>query len=371
MTKLAFIHPFIYRNPRGMDRWVLSLAQALQNKKTKVEILTWDNKNPISWSRLDANLDIKKCKAHRYFEYLFSAVFIFLTLMKNKYDMVFINFSNYGESIALNLCQFFGNKQPFSIVLHYPYFEVAHCYDSFIKSGLAKEAKYIIAVSHHVAKEAEPVFERPCEVISHGVEAHLYKPDNVIRNAIRTSLGISQHAFVILTVAALEERKGIQKCLHAMPLVLEKIPNLVYWIIGDGLYRKTLENLARELGISSNMRFFGAFADVASYYKSADLFMLLSQGEASSLVLMEAMASELPVIGSNHPPFDELINPSWGCRVNGEDAKVVSDTIFDLYNKPRLRQDMGKAGRQFILKNHTWDKAAEAYLNLIKTGCRV
>jgi glycosyltransferase involved in cell wall biosynthesis len=254
---------------------------------------------------------------------------------------------------------------PWSIVLHYPYSQVPHRYESFARSGLARGARSIIAVSKFVASEAKSILGRTCEVIPHGVDTSIFRPNRALRSAVRAELGVPDNTPLLLTVAALEERKGVQWMLRALRAVAQRFPTVVYVVVGDGPYLPVLERLAQELGIVGHVHFLSSRSDVERFYQAADLFILLSRGEASPLVVLEAPACQLPIVTSLHPPFNELISPQWGRQVNETDAGLVADTIAKLLADTRMLQHMGQAGYKHILEHHSWSAVAERYLDLI------
>jgi glycosyltransferase involved in cell wall biosynthesis len=206
---------------------------------------------------------------------------------------------------------------------------------------------------------------RSCTVISHGVDTRRFYPDPVLREQVRHELGIGQSAPVLISVAALEERKGIQWVIQAMPELLDERPDLHYIIIGDGKYRSTLSSKVKDLTLESRIHFLGTKLDVHPYLCAADIMMVLSHGEASSISLFEALACELPAITSINPPFDELIDTAWGIMVNEKDIQQVVSAVLRLIRDPEKRIKLGNAGRAWIIEQHTWPEIAKQYQDLI------
>ena len=107
--------------------------------------------------------------------------------------------------------------------------------------------------------------------------------------------------------------------------------------------------------------------DVHPYLCAADIMMVLSQGEASSISLLEALACELPAITSAYPPFDELISDAWGIRVNGKNVKQIVEAVLRLIKDPKGRIEMGNCGRAWIIEHHNWLQVAKQYMELVET----
>jgi glycosyltransferase involved in cell wall biosynthesis len=362
--RILFIHPFLYRYARGIERYLLSLAPALAQKGVEVEILTWRWPDPLPITSTNGDVLIRTLPTSRYFAHWAIVPFYVAHLLTHRYDMVLLHFAGYGEAEAIALAKRL-RSFPYGIVFHYPYSEVPHRYREFRRYGLAERATRLIAVSDFVAEEVHAHFGRECAVISHGVDTERFFPDQDAREETRRTLGIPPDCHVLLTMAALEERKGIQWVLRALPEVLRAFPDVVYLVIGEGQYGVELRSLATTLGLDDRVCFLGAQMDVPHYYQVADLSIILSRGEASSLFALESLACQVPVIAAWRRPFDELICPEWGLMVNERDEREVVQAICHLLANRALCRRMGKAGRAHILVHHTWDKVAERYLEVL------
>lgn len=365
MKKIAFIHPFLFRTARGIERYVVNLCSALSRKGIDTSILTWRWPFPLSWDELDPLVHVHTFYTSRYFSSRFMVLFYLNHLMTHHYDHLFIHFADYGEAAVFRwLCRL-RRMVPYSVVLHFPYSQVPHRYHTLANSGLFNKADSIIAVSQFVASEAASFLQRECHVITHGVDTKRFCPDLDIRNQIRNEMRIPQDSPVLITVASLEERKGIQWVLRSLPFILERFPDTLYLILGEGSYRSDLESLVINLRLIDNVRFLGEQTAVVPYLQISDLMLILARGEASSIASLEAMACGLPVISSKCPPFDELIDERWGIRVDEGNYLEVSIAVFSLLTNKKLRTSMGIFGRNQILENHTWEKISDLYLQIL------
>lgn len=98
-----------------------------------------------------------------------------------------------------------------------------------------------------------------------------------------------------------ERYKGHDRVLEVIPSLLERFPNLVYVIAGDGDDRLRLEKLAKDLGVHAAVRFTGRIDnnDLPDLYRMADVFVMPSTGEGFGIVFLEAMACGVPAVGSD------------------------------------------------------------------------
>jgi glycosyltransferase involved in cell wall biosynthesis len=362
-VKIAFIHPFLFRYARGIERYTFNLANALAKHGLEVHLLTWTWRPELQIETLDAGIKVERLPTSRYYAAQAIVPFYAWHLKKHQYDFVWIDFAGYGEAEALALVR----RQRFGIVFHYPLAQVPHRYREFQRYGLARRASKIVSVSQYVADGVHEFFGRESEIIHHGVNAERFKPDVDKRRAVRKELNVG-NAPLLVTAAALEERKGIQWVLQALPKILERFPETIYLMLGDGGYRYALERLARDLGVQSNVRFLGDQEDVTPFYQAADVSLILSRGEASSLTALESLACEVPVIAAHRRPFDELISDEYGMLVDEEDAGAVARAVERILANPEQRESRGQGGRTLVRRKFTWERAAESYIKMMKSS---
>jgi phosphatidylinositol alpha-1,6-mannosyltransferase len=361
--RVAFIHPFLFRYARGIERYTFNLANALVRRGSEIHLLTWNWPNPLRMDELDERVRVRRLPTSRYFAPQAIVPFYLSHLLRRAYDFVWINFAGYGEAEALMLA----HKQHFGIVFHYPLAQVPHRYREFKRYGLIDRAAQIVSVSQYVADGVREFCGRSSTVIHHGVDAERFKPDKETRRAKREELRVGD-APLLVTAAALEERKGIQWVLRALPEILERFPDAVYLVLGGGDYRNALEQLAVELGVQSHVRFLGEQEDVTPFYQAADISLILSRGEASSLAALESLACEVPVIAARRPPFDELIGDEYGMLVDEEDTDAVARAVEEILADPEKRKVMGQHGRSVVREKFSWERAAEEYIKVMESA---
>jgi glycosyltransferase involved in cell wall biosynthesis len=360
--RVAIIHPFLYRYARGIERFTFNLANALARRGIEVHLLTWRWQQPIRIDALDPRVQVHWMPTSRYYAAKAIVPFYAWHLLTHRYDFVWIYFAGYGEAEALTLAR----RQRFGIVFHYPLIQVPHRYREFQRYGLARRAARIVSVSRYVADGVREFCGRDSMVIYNGVDVSRFNPDPDVRTQHRAELGFEEADYVLLSVAALEERKGIQRVIDALPQVLATHPKTKYIVVGEGPYRSTLEAKIANLGLDAVVKLAGERADIFPYYNGADVFLLLSSGEALPIAPLEAMAMQLPVIAAQQPPFDELLAPEYGVMVNEQDARRVASAINGLLGDDARRHAMGEQGRARILADFTWERVAEQYQKVIE-----
>ena len=163
----------------------------------------------------------------------------------------------------------------------------------------------------------------------------------------------------LLTVARLVEKKGIYYGIMAFSKLHKKNKELEYHIAGDGVLYEKLEELIEELGLEECVFLHGAKDkdEIVQFYREADVFVLPSitasdgNTEGQGLVLQEAQLMGLPVVATFHNGIPEgIVENETGFLVVERDINVLSEKISILIGDEKLRTEMGKRGRDFVLE---------------------
>jgi glycosyltransferase involved in cell wall biosynthesis len=168
--------------------------------------------------------------------------------------------------------------------------------------------------------------------------------------------------FRMLSIGRLLHWKGFEFGLRAFAQLLQKFPDSEYWLVGDGPARKRLEELTLELGISENVKFWGALPRLRVLEKlgHSDLLVFPSLHDSGGWVSLEAMAAGRPVICL------ELGGPA--LQVTGETGIKVpavspSQVVSDLADAMALlatnvdyRLRLGRAARAHVKAQFSWDR---------------
>ena len=176
------------------------------------------------------------------------------------------------------------------------------------------------------------------EVIPFGVDTNFFKPINIKK---------AEDMFQILTVGYLIERKGFKYLIKSIKEVLKEHSNVRLKIVGSGPLEKQIKQLIKELKLEKNIEVIHNVSDdkLLELYNSSDLFVLPSvvdsQGNTEGLgvVLLEAMACKLPVIGSNIGGIPDIVHDyETGLLVQEKDILGISRAIIELIEDEVLRR---------------------------------
>jgi glycosyltransferase involved in cell wall biosynthesis len=359
--RLAFIHPFLYRYPRGIERFLYHLANALARLGVEVDILTWRWPKPVVIDRLAEGVRVRVLPTAPYYSARCIIPWYVYYLVKEDYDFVWIFFAGYGEAESLSLASVFRDFR-YGVSLHYPYSQVPHRYREFRRFRCLRRARRVVAVSQFVADGVRRAFGLSSRIIRTGVDVLQFRRLPEDKDRARRALGLPADDAVVLTVAALEERKGIQHVLASLQGVRRRHPRLRYLVVGEGPYRPQLERQVAQLGLADVVRLVGATTDVLTYYQAADVFVLLSRGEAAPIAPLEAMAVGLPLVLARQRPFDEIVGDDCGVMVPENDPAEVARMIGTYLSDPCQGRAAGEAGRRRVSHNNAWGKIAQQYL---------
>ena len=161
--------------------------------------------------------------------------------------------------------------------------------------------------------------------------------------------------FELLCVGRLAAAKGHHILLDAVHQLLGEGRSIRLRLAGDGPERQGLERRIAELGLGQNVEVLGALNQdrVRQLYRETDLFVLTSFAEGVPVVLMEAMAMEIPCVSTWITGVPELIRHAVdGWLVPPGDAGEAARGIAHLMDNPDLRQQLGASGRTRVIEKY-------------------
>ena len=216
--------------------------------------------------------------------------------------------------------------------------------------------KAIVCNSLLVKRELQHYYnvpEKMIRVIYSGVDTERFHPRlrEQSRANIRQKLAITDDEVMYLFVGSGYERKGVATLLRA----LARLPQGHAVIVGKDKRQRRYEQLAAELGISERCHFLGAQGDVAAYYGAADVLVLPTLYDPFPNVVLESMASGLPVITTTTcGGADLIVRELNGDIVDALDDLGLSNAMQQMFNTDR-RLAQGRAARvtvePFTLQN--------------------
>ncbi len=252
------------------------------------------------------------------------------------------------------------NNLPFVFTPHF-HPSGSSMFRSFLKSlyhpvgkMLFTESDVVIALSKHERSQLERIFRlkpHKIRVIPSGSD--------------RYSGGFRKLSYDILYVGRLEQYKGIHFLIDCLPEVLERLPNARLKIIGSGPYETSLRSTVAERGLSPFVNFFGnvSSAQLDELLRSAGLLALISQYEAYSLIIGEALQRGLQVLATRVGAIPEIYESEPGCTLIDfpPTTKQLATKIVEI-----LSGQPASLKKDNLVTKRTWDSFVDEVLRLYR-----
>ncbi|NET48113.1 MAG: MSMEG_0565 family glycosyltransferase [Merismopedia sp. SIO2A8] len=240
-----------------------------------------------------------------------------------------------------------------------------------------READVCICVSQHWQHHLKHHYDIEAPRVINGIDTERFTPSSNAHYpqemALRNHLGIQSRpdGLVYLTVGGIEPRKNSMRLLQAFAQVLNTNPQAQLVIAGGAtlfdydIYREEFFAEVERLGIAigSSLILPGVMSDddLACLYRVADAFVFPSIKEGWGMVVLEAIASGLPVMIPNEAPFTEFLGQEQALWIDPYDVDAIAQSMHSLSN-PSLRQSLVSAS-QPVLSHYTWDTSAHLHIN--------
>lgn len=211
--------------------------------------------------------------------------------------------------------------------------------------------------------------------VINGVNSDRFTPiptgsNALLKDQLKKHFGLSGNP-IFLTVGGIEPRKNTLQILRAFAKVRSSLPQAQLVIAGGATlfdyrsYREEFFALARELGLEQSPAVLlpGVIAedDLPNLYRCADAFVFPSLKEGWGLVVLEAIASGLPVIVSQSPPFTEFLTPQQALFVDPQDATAIAHALEAII-QPEVAKLLIENSRT-VVETYTWSAAADLHLH--------
>lgn len=232
----------------------------------------------------------------------------------------------------------------------------------------AQKATLMVAVSKYsMGKILEHyhVDKTKIRVVPNGVDQEKFKPVTE-KTAARAQFGLGSEPCVLF-VGNLIPRKGLSFLVEAAKKIIREQAQTKFLVVGEGPLRTQVQTSLQEANLIGNFRFLGKISEgqLPMLYGCADVFALPSIQEGQGIVLLEAQASEVPVVAFDVGGVGEAVrNRETGFLARLGNTDEFADDILRLLSDGALRDKMGENGRKFVTENFTWDICAERMLRV-------
>ena len=222
-------------------------------------------------------------------------------------------------------------------------------------------------------------------ILNTTIPNHFEKLLTLPRTQGESEASLGNQERILLSVGSLARSiayKGFDTVIHALPMILERFPNVRYVIVGEGDDQPRLEKLSAEHQLSSHVTFAGSVSDeeLAQYYRSSDVFVLPSragarngswEGEGFGRVYIEAALAGKPEVGSRGGGAAEaVLHGETGILVDPTSVEETAGAIIELLADRTAAKQMGLKGQKWATENFTEDALRKSLGGLLHS-CRL
>ncbi len=288
--------------------------------------------------------------------YFAKAVVLRAELRRRGLRHLHVHFANAGADVAMLAERLAGGELEWSLTLHGPaeFFDVS---ENRLQSKLACAA-WVACVSDWVRSQAMallPAASWPrLTVVRLGVDTTEWRPSERPARPDDSPLRI-------LNVGRLDPVKGQSVLIEAIAELRERGVEVACTIVGGGAEQEALERQVEALGLGEHVELAGPVGQdrICDFYERADVFCLPSFRESLPVVLMEALAMEVPVVATRIMGIPELVGDGEsGLLVAPGRADELADALAQLAGDPARRRALGAAGRRVVERDYSLSRLA-------------
>jgi len=221
-------------------------------------------------------------------------------------------------------------------------------YLQFSTKCIYKYANRILFVSRRTYQETKancPSLVNKMSLINNGIDLELFSGYN--KKQIRERLNVPINTPIICFVGRLDRQKGVDILLESARLLSTYQLDFFIWVVGGGAEHNSLKQKVRASNLENKIFFWGVRNDIPAILRASDVFVLPSRYEGMPMVILEAMASHLPIIATDVGDNSYIIeNEATGFIVKINDYDNLSKKLRILLSTPLLRESMGKNAQQ-------------------------
>tara|TARA_Y100000310_G_scaffold343301_1_gene450262 strand:- start:13086 stop:14174 length:1089 start_codon:yes stop_codon:yes gene_type:complete len=291
------------------------------------------------------------CKYDKFFYPFLSSIKSFSI----KFDLSYAIMASYAGAAAVFIKTFRG--KPYVLNLQSgtmeteDYVKIIKFFQPFYKR-IYTGAEKIHAISISLKERAERlgVITEKIYVIPNGIDLEKFR-----------SINNQKHSKMIITVANLKKVKGLDHLIKAASLVTAKYPDTEFIIVGEGEERKSLENLIKKIKLEEHVKLVGAIDHnkIPKLLNLGNIFVCPSLAEGFGLVILEAMACGMVVIGSKTGGITDIIQDKYnGLLIDPGDSLAIAQSISYLLENKNQFEKIKNNSLKFVI-NYDWNKICQ------------
>lgn len=227
----------------------------------------------------------------------------------------------------------------------------------FLNRVFLRQCNYVISVSENCRQDLINLFPHTKEC-SRTITIGTYLTDHIQTTAIS---GVEEEPLLI-NIGSFVPEKNHSFLIKVFDKFYTKYKKGYLILVGDGFLRTKLEAAVQSRSLTERILFLGYRKDVVSILKSCDIMVMPSKIEGLPGVILESLASGVPVIASNVGGIPEVLKDGIGISIRGWSVDSYVSSIEELLHDSNKRQLLADAGRNLIIKQYLMPDIAEQFL---------
>ena len=369
--KDALFHPInvcILCNPTMGGSGIVgsSVASALADRGHRVHGIAY--KRPFNFRNAAVQthvIPVKRYEALQHVPVVMTAASKIYEVVKNNgIDIINVHYAipySTASYLAQEMCKSDGQHVPIVTTVHGTDVHTIGCRKELrdVVRFTLKSSDGIIAVSNYLADTISRTFniDDNVRVIHNFVDTERFR--RIGQSTPRKRIGRGKK--IIMHASNFRAIKRIGDIVDAFARVRKAVPATLL-LIGDGPEKTAIVRKVASLGLQRDVRFLGPRKDIERYYAAADVFLLTSRREGCPMTILEAFASEVPVVATRAGGIPELVDDKKnGFLVPVGDIDAIADKTLAVLADGDLQERMGAAGRKTVMKRFTKQKIIPQY----------
>jgi len=380
MKRILIFAAYFYPHVGGYEKIVYELTQRLVQKGYKIDILTCNTERAPAYEELNG-VHIYRLPCWNALNSVYpipkphpTSFKILRRLLRKNYDVI-------NTQTRFFITSFLGlifaklKRTPLmhteygarhSIVTNKVVDLISRAYDHSIGALIVKSARNI-GVSEAACDFLKHLGATNVQLVYNGIDTTTFKKKEDTN--CRQKLGINSNAMVITFVGRLIYAKGAQDLISAFSKIKDTAPEIKLLIVGDGLYKANLENLAYQTECAGSILFLGQRNqdEVIDVLSATDIFVNPSYSEGLPTSVMEAASIGLPIIATDVGGTREIIEDGkTGFLIKTGDTEQLAHKLHRLLTDTDLREELGRNARIFVKQKFDWDKITQEWIQVVE-----
>lgn len=264
------------------------------------------------------------------------------------------------QSIAIGIAAFLAKKllkKPYVVWGRGSEVYLPWLFKNRISRLVLRNADAVIALTEDMKTEMQKICNRDAYVIPNGIDLERF--ENLSRDEMRGKLQAKAGEKLVISVGRFRPEKGVRYLIEAMEIIRQKGQPVKLLLGGEGPEEENLKQLVEQLNLGSCINFIGQIPNekVPQYMAAAHVFALSSLSEGFPNVVLEAMASGLPIVASKVGGLPEIIREGQnGFLVEPKNPEQIAERVLLFLNNDELTQRISRNNKQKV-KEYSWGSA--------------